>query len=185
MALDVIIPSIAVITREIKGNLKIIGWILAAFLVLPTLLFVAKNEDSIFYMNVNQINNKNITGYITWENLYSEDVMAQIESDIGEDMTTYRVASIGICTVVSLMHGFYTIDGYSNNYPLEYKHTFGGIQTEELALNDYSKVYFNGWASRCYLFYHEWGNGFLLGKNYNLTIDDFRFSSGSIFPLIT
>lgn len=48
-----------------------------------------------------------------------------------------RVASIGICPVVSLMHGFYTIDGYSNNYPLEYKHTFWGIQTEELALNDY------------------------------------------------
>lgn len=168
--------SIAVITRGIKDNLRILGWILALLLYLPTLLFVAKNKDSIFYMNVNQINNKDITGYITWEGLYSEDVMAQIEADIGEDMGSYRVASIGICPVVSLMHGFYTIDGYSNNYSLEYKHTFGEIQTEELELNDYSKAYFNGWGSRCYLFYHEWGNGFLLGKNYNLKINDFRFN---------
>ena len=57
-------------------------------------------------------------------NLYSEDLMETISERIGKDMSTYRVVHIGISPVAALMHGFYTIDGYSNNYPLEYKKAF-------------------------------------------------------------
>ena len=159
-----------------KSSLHLLGCIIAFVSFLPTLFYVAKNEDGIFYQNINQINNGgSITGYITWESLYSEDLMTTIENDIGKDMTTYRVASIGICPVVTLMHGFYTIDGYSNNYSLDYKHTFGEIISGELEQNSYIYSYFYDWGNRCYLFYHEWGNGFLLGKNYNLTITNPQF----------
>ncbi len=167
--------SIALILKGIK-NLKIASLGLAVLVYVPTLFFVAKNPDCIFYMNVNQINNKNITGYITWEALYSEDLMSKIDSDIGKDKSTYRVASIGICPVVPLMHGFYTIDGYSNNYSLDYKHEFRKVIEKELELNDYNAQYFDDWGNRCYMFYHEWGNAFFINKHENLVINDFEFN---------
>lgn len=167
--------SIALILKGIK-NVKIASLGLAVLVYVPTLFFVAKNPDCIFYMNVNQINNKDITGYITWEALYSEDLMSKIDSDIGKDKSTYRVASIGICPVVPLMHGFYTIDGYSNNYSLDYKHEFRKVIEKELELNDYNAQYFDDWGNRCYMFYHEWGNAFFINKHENLVINDFEFN---------
>lgn len=167
--------SIALILKGIS-NIKIISLGLACAVCLPTLFFVAKNPDCIFYMNVNQINNKDITGYISWEALYSEDLMSKIDSDIGKDKSTYRVASIGICPVVSLMHGFYTIDGYSNNYSLEYKHEFRKVIEKELELNDYNAQYFDDWGNRCYMLYHEWGNAVFINKNEDLMINDFEFN---------
>ena len=167
--------SLSIIIKSF-GKLDILGLILATATFVPTLFFVAKNPNGIFYQNINEINNGNsVTGYISWERLYAEDLMEHIKDDIGKKQAEYRVASLGICPVVSLMNGFYTIDGYSNNYPLEYKHAFYGIQKNELALNDYSNSYFNDWGSRCYLFYHEWGNAFMLGKQYSLIIDDLYF----------
>ena len=50
--------------------------------------------------------------------------MQEIDDAIGRDKSTYRVAHLGISPAPALMHGFYTVDGYSNNYPLEYKHRF-------------------------------------------------------------
>ncbi len=167
--------SISLILKGIK-NVKIVSLGLAVLVYVPTLFFVAKNPDSIFYMNVNQINNIDITGYITWEALYSEDLMSKIDSDIGKDKSTYRVASIGICPVVPLMNGFYTIDGYSNNYSLDYKHEFRKVIEKELELNDYNAQYFDDWGNRCYMFYHEWGNAFFINKHENLVINDFEFN---------
>ncbi len=167
--------SIALIINGFK-RVKIVSLVLAGLVYLPTLFFVAKNPDSIFYMNVNQINNKDITGYITWEALYSEDLMSKIDSDIGKDKSTYRVASIGICPVVPLMHGFYTIDGYSNNYSLDYKHEFRKVIKDELELSPYNAQYFDDWGNRCYMFYHEWGNAFFINKDEDLVINDFEFN---------
>ncbi|MCR5256346.1 MAG: DUF6044 family protein [Acetatifactor sp.] len=184
--------SLAIVINSIKGRITVAGVFVAFLLYLPTLMYVAKDGSGIFYMNINRINNGDLTGYITWESLYAENVMDRIERDIASDreanglsgdMSEYKVVSIGICPVVSLMHGFYTIDGYSNNYSLEYKHKFGEIQEKELALNEYNASYFYGWGSRCYLFYHEWGNGFYLGKDLNLTIDDMQFDMDKMYDM--
>ena len=44
--------------------------------------------------------------------------MQEIDDAIGRDKSTYRVAHLGVSPAPALMHGFYTVDGYSNNYPL-------------------------------------------------------------------
>lgn len=45
------------------------------------------------------------------------------------------------------MHGFYTVDGYSNNYPLEYKHRFREVIAAELEKNEEVRVYFDLWET--------------------------------------
>lgn len=155
----------------------LVSYALVAVLFLPTLNRIARDKDGIFYQNINQINNgEAVTGYITMKSLYSDDLMKIIEEAIGKDMSSYRVVHIGISPVAALMHGFNTIDGYSNNYPLEYKHTFRKVIADELELNDYNKTYFDCWGSRCYAFYHEWGNAFMLGKSFGETIADLRLN---------
>lgn len=146
----------------VRKRQELAGILLLAVLVSPTIFYIEK--DSIFYMNRNQINNGSaITGYFTWENLYIEEVMDEIKEYIGKDQSTYRVANLGICPVVSLMNGFYTIDGYSNNYPLEYKKQFRTIILDGLRSPE-TKAYYDNWGSRCYLFNSEIGYYYLLKK---------------------
>ncbi len=49
---------------------------------------MAKNPESIFYQNINQCNNGAITGYITWEKLYAQDLMTKIKTDIEDGFAT-------------------------------------------------------------------------------------------------
>lgn len=132
--------------------------------------------ESNFYKNVNQYNNgSGVTGYITWESLYAEKVMEEVEDCIGKDKTTYRVASLGMSPVVSLMNGFYTVDGYSNNYSLEYKHAFRRVIEKELEKAPETAVYFDTWGSRCYLFNAETGTYSWIGKDRDIQYTNLEF----------
>lgn len=140
-------------------------------LLLPALQEVKVN--SMMYMNVNQINNgSSVTGYISWEAYYSEDLMQELEDFIGRDMSSYRIAHLGISPAPALMHGFYTIDGYSNNYPLSYKHDFRRIIEGELAKNEAVRYYFDNWGSRCYLFTAQTGTFWMLEKGADFQYED-------------
>ena len=168
--------SLAIIWEHIKDRSAICGLILIMLLYLPTLIYVAKNPDCIFYQNVNQINNgSDITGYISWESYYGEDQLEKIEKDIGRDMSKYKIAHLATPPAPSLLHGFYTIDGYSNDYPLSYKHEFAKIIEKELSKNDVISDYFYNWGNRCYLFYSGFGDAYMLGKNTDATISGMEF----------
>ncbi|MBP5222682.1 MAG: hypothetical protein J6Z35_05930 [Lachnospiraceae bacterium] len=124
---------------------------LLAVAVLPTANTIL--HQSYFYLNVNQYNNgSGVTGYISWESYYSEDLMERIDEAIGRDKKEYAVAHLGISPAPALMHGFYTVDGYSNNYPLEYKHAFRNVIRKELEKTEEVRAYFEDWGNRCYLF---------------------------------
>jgi len=109
-------------------------------------------------------------------NMYCEDLLQKIDDDIEEDNSEFRVAHIGICPVISLLHGFNTIDGYSNNYPLEYKKEFREVIAGELDLNKYNRIYFDDWGNRCYIFYHDWGNSFMLGRDFKGSISNLEIN---------
>lgn len=140
------------------GRRMLVGKLAAICIcLLPTLQLLKVNSG--MYLNVNQINNgSGITGYISWESWFAEDLMQEIDDAIGRDKSTYRVAHLGISPAPSLMHGFYTVDGYSNNYPLEYKHRFREVIAAELEKNEEVRVYFDLWGNRCYLFNNITGN---------------------------
>ena len=163
----------SVILKNFKEKFMVIGLVVMLGVMFLCFRHLAKDKEGIFYQNVNQVNNgEAVTGYITMKNIYAEDLMKQIDDAIGKDKSTYRVIHIGISPVVSLINGFYTVDGYSNNYPLEYKQKFREAIAGELELSEYNKTYFDCWGSRCYAFYHEWGNAYMLGKNFDGKIED-------------
>ncbi len=165
--------ALCVIFYKISKKTRLVALAVTIILYLPSLIYVARY--SIFYQNINQINNGSATSYMTWESIYAKEVMCEIEDTIGRNMSEYRVASLGISPVVPLMHGFYTIDGYSNNYSLEYKHAFREIIARDIADSPVIASYFDTWGSRCYLFHSDWGTNYRISKKDNLTLSELHF----------
>lgn len=118
-------------------------------------------------------------GAISYADYLAIGVMEQAEEFIAEtedlQKEEYRVASLGIDPAAALYHGFYCIDGYSNNYDLEYKHAFRRVIAPELEKNDYLKGYFDDWGNRCYLFSSECPGYYTVEKGgfayYDLQLD--------------
>ena len=163
-------------------NAPLIKLFVLVLLLLPTMREI--ELDSNFYMNVNQLNNgSELTGYITWESYYAEDLMLRLEEVIGRDMSTYRVAHLGMSPAPSLMHGFYTVDGYSNNYSLEYKHRFRRVIEKELVKNEQTRLYFDEWGSRCYLFNGTTGNAWMLDKTLEIKYEGLEFDMEALKDL--
>ena len=96
---------------------------------------------------------------ISWSDYFAIGVMEQVEEYIREterlEQSEYRVVSLGIDPVAALYHGFYTLDGYSNNYDVEHKHAFREVIAPELARNEWLRYYYDDWGNRCYLFSAE------------------------------
>lgn len=157
--------------------------ILALCLVLfPTMREI--EENSSFYENVNQWNNgSSVTGYISWKSYFSEELMQELDEAIGRDKTTYRVAHLGISPAPALLHGFYTADGYSNNYPLEYKHKFRKVIEKELEKTDEAAVYFDTWGNRCYLFNATTGTNWMVGKGGQVVFDSLELNLDALRDL--
>ena len=163
--------------RMLTGKLVIL-----LLCLLPTLQLLKVNSG--MYLNVNQRNNgSGITGYISWESWFAEDLMQEIDEAICRDKSTYRVAHLGISPAPALMHGFYTVDGYSNNYPLEYKHRFRRVIAAELEKNEEIRNYFDLWGNRCYLFNSITGNYMRLQKGNSLVYEGLEFDMDALREL--
>jgi Protein of unknown function (DUF6044) len=123
----------------------------------------------IFQVIVNLFHNPEYGGYlsryvtiptvsaegITYRQFFSENLFQKIEDTIDLPKEDYRVASIGIHPSIAQYNGFYTLDGYQNNYPLAYKQQFRKIIAPELEKSKTWREYFDYWGSRCYLFSSE------------------------------
>lgn len=96
---------------------------------------------------------------ISWSDYFAVGVMEQAQQFIYEETglkkEQYRVASLGIDPAAALYHGFYCVDGYSNNYDLEYKKAFRKVIAPELDRSKWLQQYYDEWGNRCYLFSSE------------------------------
>lgn len=137
--------------------------------------------------NVQKLRNPDY-GLLSFSDYYAIGVMDQVEEflnrETGRSKDTYRVVSLGIDPAAALYHGFYCLDGYSNNYPLEYKHAFRCILSPELDKSEYLREYFDAWGNRCYLFSAEVPGYYTIEKNgfffqeYELNTDALREMGG-------
>ncbi len=106
---------------------------------------------------------------ISWSDYLALGVMNQVDdfiyNETGLCINEYTVVSLGIDPAAALYHGFYCIDGYSNNYDIEHKHNFRQVIAPELNKNDYLKSNFDDWGNRCYLFSSEIAGYYNIQKN--------------------
>ena len=109
---------------------------------------------------------------LDWDRFFSEDIFEQIDQAIGKPKDSYHVVSVGIYPAAAAYHGFYCLDGYSNNYPLEYKHTFREVMEGELKKRDYVRDFYDNWGNRCYITTAEQANYYTFEKKWNSVIYD-------------
>jgi uncharacterized protein DUF6044 len=145
----------------IKSQIAVI--IIFLWLTNPTLLALIPSSEL--------INNED---KISFKNFFSIELFEEIKNYIGEEQDNYKVASLGLYPSISQYNGFYTIDGYFTNYPLQYKKEFREIIKNELSQNEELETYFNGWGGRCYLFDNQLGKDFLYTKEKSFKIDQLQ-----------
>lgn len=110
---------------------------------------------------------------LTWSDYYAPDVFGEIRDYIGRDQSEYRTLSLGICPAAPIYNGFYCLDGYSNNYSLDYMKEFRGIIVGELEKDPKLMKYYDKWGCRCYLLSAELGiDHYMLGKENQVRIQD-------------
>ncbi len=117
---------------------------------------------------------------ISFSDYYAIGVMEQVEEYIeettGQRKQDYYVANFGIDPAAALYHGFYCLDGYSNNYSLEYKNQFREVIAGELDRNDYIRQNFDDWGNRCYIFSSECPGYYTIEKG-GFYLKDFRIDT--------
>ncbi len=140
--------------------------VLAAAAVALTGLQIVKSND--FKSNVQKLRNADYPA-MSYADYYALGVMEQVEEFLcqrtGLEQPDYRAVSLGIDPAAALYHGFYCLDGYSNNYSLEYKHRFREVIAPALEVSDYLRAYYDEWGNRCYLFGSECPGYYTIQKN--------------------
>jgi len=111
----------------------------------------------------------------TYRQFYDTRLFDEIRNTAGVKADSSKVACLGFFPSVAQYNGFYTLNGYFQNYPLTYKHAFRKVITKELDKSTERKTYYDKWGSRCYLYSAElqgdlWGKD-KQGEIQNLEID--------------
>ena len=88
----------------------------------------------------------------TYEQFISKDMFDQIKKTIKINIEKDRIGCIGFYPSIANFNGFKTIGAYNWYYPLEFKHKFRKIISDELVLNNEIRDYYDNWGSRVYLF---------------------------------
>ncbi len=100
----------------------------------------------------------------SFEQFYATALFDDVKSYLGPEET--KEGSIFISSHPAILHynGFYTLDGYLADYPLEYKHAFGNIIQGELDKDPNLNKGFKNWGSRAYAMVAQLGKNFVHPK---------------------
>jgi len=135
--------------------------------------------------NIQKLRNPDY-GLLSFKDYYAVGVMEQVESCLREsaglEQSEYRVVSLGIDPAAALYHGFYCLDGYSNNYSVDYKHSFRRVLAPELERSEYLRGYFDDWGNRCYLFSSECPGYYTIEKG-GFWFQDYRLDAEALKEL--
>ena len=88
---------------------------------------------------------------LTWREFFSEPLFKEIADYIGKPKKDYRVVSLGIHPAIAQFNGFYTLDIYTDIYPLEYKKQFSAMIADELPRSEELRRGFDQNAKRLFL----------------------------------
>lgn len=146
---------------------------------LLVVVLLAVQIGFLFYNNDEIVQGK--AGTPTYKEFYAESMFKDIARFIGQDQKNYRVVSIGIHPSIAQYNGFYTLDGYSSNYPLEYKHEFRKIMQPELDKSPLYRDYFDSLGgSRCYIFVQKLCYNSMMYKDNNIKIEKLDLNTAQL-----
>lgn len=112
----------------------------------------------------------------TFAQYYSKELFNNVKESIGKDVESYRILNVGMEPAVTQFNGFYTLGGFSANYPLTYKHKFYKIiKSELLKEGGFSlRAKYELWGSMCYAFSQDFGRPY--GKKHWKPINDLAYN---------
>ncbi len=135
-------------------------FVLYAVIGIQGVLVGISNKEIVYnYIKLIFPNKSRVKDISSFQSYYAESLFEQVSKYIGVPKKNYRVVSVGIHPSVAQYNGFYTLDGYLNNYPLSYKRSFRKVIAKELDKSLWLKQYFDNWGSRCYIFSAELREG--------------------------
>ncbi len=182
VALDMILDAWKALGRILTADIRrrILQIASAGFTVVVTVFFVyyiTHHQNSVeYYANLQRLQNQE-TEHISYREFYDHELFDKVEDYIGRVQSEYRVGCIGFVPAIASVNGFYTVDGYSTNYPLDYKREFREVIAGELDKSAVLKQYYDDWGSRCYLFSAELGLDYDIRKNENITIQNLQIDT--------
>ena len=89
---------------------------------------------------------------LSYSEFYSTELFDQIKEDIGYEADDWALA-YGLYPAVLEYNGISTLDGYLGFYSQEYKEAFRKIIAPALERSEGSRLYFDNWGARCYLYF--------------------------------
>lgn len=117
--------------------------------------------------------------YASFEQYYAPNIFDKLKKDLGEKVKISRFVGYGLEPAVMLYNGLHTVDGYSTNYPLEYKYKFKKIFSK---YNYADAKTFDGWASKLYIMTVHTKFKYYIK---NLSLKTVRFSTDALCELGT
>jgi len=99
-----------------------VGFVIAFGLFFTNYIIHHINSNE-YYSNLQRVWGKE-SGYWTYQEFYDHELFAEVEAYIGKEQSEYRIGCVGFVPAIAQANGFYTVDAYSINYPLDYKYKF-------------------------------------------------------------
>ncbi len=183
-AADLLLATAEEFFRKKQGRSRLCTWglsgILCLFVAAPAAMGLYNGD---FKPNAVKLLRGGDYYMMTWEQFFAEDLFEEVEDLIGRPKETYHVASLGIYPAAAAYNGFYCLDGYSNNYDLEYKHRFRRVIAPQLERSEYLKKWFDQWGNRCYLVLAAYNNYFTLEKRWGPYVEEYELDLESLKEL--
>ncbi|WP_278308929.1 DUF6044 family protein [Butyrivibrio sp. Su6] len=88
---------------------------------------------------------------LNFKEFYSTKLFDEIKEDLDYKTGEYSVA-YGMHPAILEYNGIYTLDGYLGFYPQSYKEAFREVIAPALDRMEPSRLYFDEWGARCYLY---------------------------------
>ncbi len=165
--------SLAVIFDNLKHGKKIAF----ALIILQCAFLFSYSDELVQSGGIGLLLNQGMT----YNEFFSPALFQEIKDYIAVPQSDYRVVSIGMHPQISLYNGFYALDAYHDNYPLQYKYSFRRIIEKELEKSPaHLKRYFDTWGSRCYVWVADLNGGYFYTKDKGAKVDNLELNTEAL-----
>jgi hypothetical protein len=137
-------------------------------------------KEENYATNVRAVFGQKSAKTFSYGEFFDEKLFTEIDGYIGADKSTYRVGCIGIYPAIATYNGFYSLDGFVQNYSLEYYNRFKRIIEPEIAKDPVDLDF--TWANQCFLFNNDVRDWSAV-KNSGKAITDLAFNLDAFYEM--